>query len=471
MRYSTAATILFLEGLASSGLQMITIRQTVPFVGSSVLTTSIVISCFLAALALGYYRGGRHTEMSYSRALARNLILATILLGVGMSYGVVAYFFDTMVSLTSSHPVFGNPLAHLTAFCLLIMFPLVYLLGQTVPLLLHASREDESKSEAAGNATALSTVGNVLGCLLTSLVLMYFLGVGYSIFVNCLILAVCVLMLISWRSRTTPWILSCVAGGLIASFFLNVLLPNSIFEETTAYSNFQVVHRADGRSLVVNRSNASFVDPTTRAGWPYIEIIKKALFTGAQTSKEVLVLGAGGFTLTAAGSNGAEVTYVDVDSKMKTVAEEHFLKEQVTGDFVVEDARNFLLTREKTWDAIVVDLYTNASTIPMHTATYEFAQLVNSRLKPGGRVILNIVANPQLADPYSSNLDHTIRSAYSRCITDITSYEDTLVNIIYFCAKRDPMNPGTVASLYKDDTTRVAIDGYLQSMKSRRTDQ
>ena len=49
-----AALILLLEGLASSGLQMITIRQTVPFVGSSVLCTSIIISCFLGALALGY---------------------------------------------------------------------------------------------------------------------------------------------------------------------------------------------------------------------------------------------------------------------------------------------------------------------------------------------------------------------------------------------------------------------------------
>lgn len=48
-----AMSILFLEGLASSGVQMVTIRQTVPFVGSSVLCTSIIISCFLGALALG----------------------------------------------------------------------------------------------------------------------------------------------------------------------------------------------------------------------------------------------------------------------------------------------------------------------------------------------------------------------------------------------------------------------------------
>lgn len=469
MRYSTAASILFLEGLASSGLQMITIRQTIPFVGSSVLTTSIVISCFLAALALGYFRGGRHTNKSYSNALVKNLTFATVLLGVGLSYGVVALFFDTAVSLTSSLPVLGNPLVHLTAFSLLVMSPLVYLLGQTVPLLLHASRDEETKSEAAGNATALSTIGNVLGCLLTSLVLMYFLGVGYSIFINCLILAACVAMLVSWRSAAAPWIASCLVAGLITSYILNVRLTNAIFEETTPYSNFQVVQREDGRSLIINRSSASFMDTDTRAGWPYIETIKRAIFSGEQKSRRVLVLGAGGFSLTAAGSNGAEVTYVDVDARMKDVAEEKFLKQEVNGQFVIEDARSFLLTREQTWDTIVVDLYTNASTIPMHTATYEFAQLVNSRLKPEGRVILNIVANPQLKDRYSSNLDHTIRSAYSRCITDITSYEDTLVNIIYFCGKREPASSRSLATLYKDDTTRVAIDGYLQSVKSRRT--
>ena len=74
-----AYLILLLEGLASSGVQMVTIRQTVAFVGSSVLCTSIIISCFLGALALGYFFGGKTAPEKFSRALLFNLVGAIAL--------------------------------------------------------------------------------------------------------------------------------------------------------------------------------------------------------------------------------------------------------------------------------------------------------------------------------------------------------------------------------------------------------
>ena len=73
MKKSTVALILLLEGLASSGLQMLTIRQVTAHIGSSVLVTSIVVSTFLAALALGYYIGGRSASQRYRALLIRNL--------------------------------------------------------------------------------------------------------------------------------------------------------------------------------------------------------------------------------------------------------------------------------------------------------------------------------------------------------------------------------------------------------------
>jgi hypothetical protein len=76
-----AASILFLEGLASSGVQMVTLRQTVPFVGSSILCTSIIISCFLGALALGYWCGGKTSPERFSQSLLRNLVIAIALFG------------------------------------------------------------------------------------------------------------------------------------------------------------------------------------------------------------------------------------------------------------------------------------------------------------------------------------------------------------------------------------------------------
>jgi len=160
----TAAFVLFLEGLASSGLQMITLRQTVPFVGSSILTTSIVISIFLGALALGYYWGGQQNQSQYTKSLIRNLLISISIFGIGLSYSFVHIFFSSITEITKSLPLIHNPLVHLGIFCLVIMAPLVFFLAQTVPLILNVASQTSTKSKAAGNATALSTLGSVAGC-------------------------------------------------------------------------------------------------------------------------------------------------------------------------------------------------------------------------------------------------------------------------------------------------------------------
>jgi spermidine synthase len=454
--------LLLLEGLASSGLQMITIRQTVPFVGSSVLSTSVIISCFLGALALGYYWGGQQAPERYTRSLVNNLIYSIALFGIGLSYVFVQIFFQSISDMTQGLVFLNNPLVHLFIFCLIVMSPLVFFLGQTVPLLINTADEKTRKSEASGNATALSTVGNVIGCLITSLVLMYYLGVGYSIFINCLILAICLVLVVDWHGPRSKYLVVFTVTCLAIIFSLNVRYTEKLFAATTPYSNFHVADHPNGKRFVINRSNASFIDEETRKGWPYIEAIKRGVFSQDMTGKEILVLGAGGFTLSAEDTHGASITYLDIDPEIKPIAEKYFLKDEIKGKFIANDARSFLLTSKKQWDIIVVDLYTNAATIPMHTATFEFFSLVSSKLNPDGMAVLNIAANPKLNDDYSLNMDHTVRQALSRCITDITDYKDSLVNIIYFCSKN---NKDAVASLYIDDTTKVTVDGYIASMK------
>lgn len=463
-----AAIILFLEGLASAGLQMIAIRQSVPFVGSSVLSTSIVISVFLAALALGYYWGGQQKNERFNQKLVKNVLFSLVLFGIGLSYPFVSAFYLSLAGVSIGIQYLENPLTHLFIFCVLIMAPLVFCLAQTVPLLLNTANEETSKSEATGNATALSTVGNVLGCLLTSLVLMYFVGIGYSIFINCAILAACLIWLLDWKSKASYSAITFALSCLIITFFINVKVSEEIFEATTPYSNIQVSELVDGKRLIINRSNASFISTDGSRGWEYIEIMKRAIFSEPVINKEILVLGSGGFTLSAEGSHGANFTYLDIDPKLKTVAENSFLKSKIKGEFIAQDARAYLLTSEKRWDIIVIDLYSNGSTIPAHTSTLEFFQLVSESLRPTGKAVLNIVANPHMNDRYSANMDMTIRAALSRCITDITSYENALVNIVYFCSpsKNDSGKELRLAERYKDDTTRVAVDSYISAINA-----
>lgn len=461
MKTKTISLILLLEGLASSGLQMLTIRQATGYVGSSVLVTSIVVSTFLAALALGYYYGGKTPASRYRHILVRNLALSIGLFGSGLAYPTVDIFFSTLDSATSNLSLVSHPLFHLFVYCWLVLAPLVFLLAQTVPLLLHTSGSDTTKSEAAGTLTALSTVGNVVGCLLTALVLMVIFGVGASIAINTAILFAALLIAADIKNTRQIAYLGLGAVALVITFVLNVAIERKIFDATTQYANLKVVEQVDGRALLVNSQFASFYNDKGEA-WPYIEIMRDAL--SQRVAGNVLVLGAGGFTLSATDRvSQHSFTYVDIDPKLKDLAEQRLLRDAIRGVHIAEDARSYLLTREELFDAIVVDLFTSSVMIPAHTATVEFFDLVEAHLDDNGVAMINIAANPMLDDDYSRRIDATVRAAFDRCVTDLSGYHDGLANIVYFCRGSGELlqESDSVVDVYRDDRECVSIDAFL----------
>ena len=79
--------------------------------------------------------------------------------------------------------------------------------------------------------------------------------------------------------------------------------------------------------LSINNSASSFINEQNK-GAAYIELIKKILFNDLQLyNKDILVLGAGGFTLSAENTYGNHFTYVDIDPKIKKVAAPKFIKQ------------------------------------------------------------------------------------------------------------------------------------------------
>lgn len=251
-------------------------------------------------------------------------------------------------------------------------------------------------------------------------------------------------------------------------FAVNVGFEKRTFIKTTPYSNINIIRNDQGKELIINRSRSSFLSENDKKGWPYIETMKNALFHKLQPGSRALVLGAGGFTLSAESSRGVSFNYVDVDNQLRDVAEKFFLDGSIDGNFIPQDARAFMLSDSTRWDAVVVDLYSNASMMPGHTVTLEFFSLINQRLKDDGLLVMNVIANPQLSDAFSISIDATIREAFSRCITDISAYQDGLVNVVYFCHRKSSNDGLPVATLYTDDTTRATVDSYLLSLRSLR---
>ena len=124
--------IVFVEGFASIAIEMLVLRQLIPFVGNSIMITSMVIGVFLLFLALGYHRGGT-IKKHLLRRLQLNLTLAGVLLGLGLSISFVRFFFSF-----SQMPI----IFWLVTYLLLILAPLIYCIGQTLPITMRLMPKD-----------------------------------------------------------------------------------------------------------------------------------------------------------------------------------------------------------------------------------------------------------------------------------------------------------------------------------------
>lgn len=441
---STINLVLLIEGIVSISIQLIVIRQLVPFVGQSIVTTSIVITAFLAALAIGYRFGGR--RLGRERRLESHLRWLCVLIPLGLSYPIARLMFDGLLGAGV------GPLSATVIYCLVCLVPIVYLLGEFVVMLV-AFRQGGA-SQQAGETFYVSTIGNVVGGLFTTLVVMYFWGVGASIAL--MTVFVCVsLMLVTPRVVDPKNLVALLLS--VASMTLNVQFETDRFLQTTAFANYSVAEgeSADVRYLVVNGQNASRTSKTN-VGHGYIEWFEEEIARRPEV-RDILVLGAGGFTLGRGRfEEGYALTFVDVDDALLPVANQ-FLGDAVDeSQFVVADARAHLLHTMKTYDAIVIDTFSHRISVPEHLVTQQFFQLVRSRLREGGHVLMNFIGSQDDVHAFSRGIDNTVRHVFGGCREHwIQAKDTTLYNRLYICRKSVLDDYRTI---YDDNSVRGQID-------------
>lgn len=450
--------IILIEGFASIAIEILTIRQLLPVAGGSVVVTSLIIGIFLLFLALGYEKGGRVKQDHY-RILQQNFFLVALWSGVGMSYIFIRYFFDYVSVMTGSQVIYP-----LIIYLLLILAPMIYLLGQTLPITINMVKQDHHAGAIAGKALGLSTLGSFLGAVFTTLVLMHFFGVAWTVFIVFALLMFLSVILCKSRLDIYLSVLLTSSVGILV-FILNVNTEMQLFSLTTNHANYQLLDannssmKAGQRMLLINDVRSSFVDNQNHA-FPYIESMRKALFTDLKLKNaNILVLGAGGFTLSLQDTGKNNFTYVDIDGRIKNVVEPRFIN-KIKDKLVINDARNFLNTSSQVYDAIITDVYSDYKAIPAHLLTYQFMQNIHEHLSPNGYALFNIIANPTFKDAYSKRIDNTIRSAFGSCIASPVAFQDRYTNIIYICSKQDKKDN----IVYVDNLNNSTFDAFTSHM-------
>ncbi len=441
--------ILLLEGFITISVEILTIRQLLPFFGGSVLITSIIIGVFLLFLALGYWRGGSYRADVFKQ-LRRNFSCSLVWIGIGLSYTVVILLYS-LLSLQLKFPF----LLSLSCYLLLVLAPIVYWLGQTIPLTTHLFNQNLSAGRISSRALFLNTTGSFLGALLTSLLLLQYLGVAWTIVINAaLLLALVTLLQLQHSFLVWKWVALCIVFGFIV--VLNVSAEHGKFERTNQYANYRVVSpNISSQLLQINEASSSLLTDDKK-GFAYIEFLKGILFDQYHLRhKKLLVIGAGGFTLTAAGTYDNDVTYVDIDPSIQSLVERHFLKDSIQGYFVGQDARLYLKQNRQLFDVIISDVYSHQSTIPASLLTVEYFEDIAKHLNPDGMMVANIIANRGFQDDYSKQVFNTIHAVFPYCMLVPLGFETPMSNVIYICS-----NTAEKKVVYRDDRNTVTTDFY-----------
>jgi hypothetical protein len=440
--------LVFTEGYVVLALEVLAIRLLLPFVGSGTEVIAIVISGVLLPLAAGYYLGTRRFAQDVAtqqrnrarnyptirRVLLRNVLSALGILVFGFSYVFLEFYFSLLTTL--SVPRLWQTTLYVTTF---LAYP-VFLLAQTVPLISDYFSSTRL-SDHTGRMLFFSTAGSFCGAIFSTMVLMNTVGVHYTVIVTLgLLSALAILLVRTWKSYDLV---------LAASLFVVVAIVNS----DTALAPFHMVANngyntvavkdsgyKDERLLQINRSFSSKYTTTDANRFPYIAYIEDHFIRTmpADAPRDILVIGAGGFTLGLKDTRN-RYTFVDIDPSLKQVAETHFLKAPLSTNktFIPLSARAFLRDTHKKYDLIFVDVFSNMVSIPMECITVEFLSALRARVAKGGVVAVNVIGNANFSDRFTARYANSFAKVFPvhsvQTIGDIQPWEakPPLANLIF----------------------------------------
>lgn len=387
--------LVFGAGIGALATEITASRLLAPYFGSSTIVWANLIGIILAALALGYWLGGRIADRRPRPSLLGGIVLVAAVCVAAIPFVAKPFLDLTVEGLdnASAGAVIGSFVA-----VLLLFAPPVVLLGMVSPFAIRlAVSSIETAGAVAGRLYALSTAGSLLGTFLSALVLIPALGTQRTFLVIAALLAASSCLLLGARYLV-------VTAALVA---LVAVPPGAVkaeagllHEETSYHQYIQVVERSDGRRLLSLNEGVAVhsvwrPDSVLTGGvWDAFLALPPLL---DRPLERVAILGnAAGTTARALGVYYPEayVDGVELDPAVSRVGRRYFAMDENPRLTVHDaDARPYLRATDRLYDLIIVDAYRQPY-VPFYLATREFFRLVREHLAPSGIVALNVASVP-----------------------------------------------------------------------------
>lgn len=387
---------LLLTAVLCGGLVMVVevlgSRVVGPFYGVGLFVWTSLITVTLIALAAGYWIGGMLADR-YSRAdmLYGIIILAAVLvLLIPLIKAPVLLLCQPLGLRTGSF-----------VSTLIIFGPPLLLLGCVSPYLIKiAAREMHNIGRTVGGFYALSTVGSVIGTVLTGFFLIPWLGVD-SIFqwTGILLLSLglvyfllvrriwypLLLLILPWvLPANEPWQQKMQADGTVV---------RQVYDRQSYYGHIKVVDYSYQdihiREMMIDGPIQGGIDMNSGLSiMPYsyaLQFIPRALYP---EGRRCLVMGLGaGLAPKWYQQQGVDTDVVDIDPVVVDVARDWFGWSSPR-PVIVEDARFFINESQDSYDYIILDVF-NGDVTPGHLVSREAFVTMARKMTPQGVLVLN----------------------------------------------------------------------------------
>lgn len=371
-------------------LELLGTRILAPFYGASLYLWSALISITLAALSVGYAIGGRWADRGPK--LSR---FSTMLGLAGVWIALVPIMRTPVLAISETAGLRTAVLV--TAFAL--FFPPLTLLGMTSPyaIRLKASSLDVV-GRTSGNLFSISTIASVVAAVATGFFLIPNVGVTrLLLLIGLALVGTSVFGLILARGRK----LMALSALFIVTYALGFQFAPGLSADPekgliaiaqSAYGEIRVVELDDARYMVLDGGIHTIIDPMTwDSRFPYVNVLDLARgFSG--TPGEMLLVGLGGGSVAKSFKRaGWNVDAVEIDPAIPPIAYQYFGLRKEEAAVYPMDARQYLITHDKKYDAVVMDAF-GSSSIPFHLVTTEAFRLIRSRMTEDGVLAMNVEA-------------------------------------------------------------------------------
>ncbi|MFC7204838.1 spermidine synthase [Haloferax namakaokahaiae] len=395
LKLSRPELAVFVSGVASMGLEILAGRLIAPEFGSSIYTWGSIIGVFLAALSLGYYRGGKQAAARASNPRLARLFVATAFYVAGL-----ILFGELMLQSLSGLPL-PSRFASLPAITLLFGPP-TYLLGYVSPYAAELSGRTDVGA-ASGHVYAVGTIGSIVGAFATTFFLIPTLSVAEIGLIFGLLSVVTALALLrpNIGSDEAVWSVAVtilLVGGAVTGGIGLDTAGNSVYHTQTAYQELRVVDADGTRTLYLDGQphSAMDLDQPTRHVFDYTSYFHMP-FLYTEEVDRVLFVGGGGFTGPRVFLDkypNVTVDVVEIDPEVVSTAKRYFgVEESERLNIYTTDGRQYLEETNETYDVIVLDAY-RKDKVPFELTTVEFMQLTSQRLDDDGVLVANVISAP-----------------------------------------------------------------------------